>query len=225
MTHFALAPFAGVLEAARADLHDVAGAHEARVPLGQLQAQDVAVLGERRDRLAGQDDRAFLHGRLQNAACGGREHRALLHLLADDVAIALHRVQRALSHVERRFCGVDLDLGADAALLQFDRAVIVRLGLVALRLLRLDAGIDCLLLQDKLWISDDGDLGPCRDLLAFLDGEGGDRAADAGAGGEFMDGLDGADHRLLVGDVGEMDHERLGGPGVSREKQQGGRDR
>ena len=33
-----------------------------------------------------------------------------------------------------------------------------------------------------------------------------------------------ADHRLLVGDVGEMDHERLGGPGVSREKQQGGRD-
>jgi hypothetical protein len=31
-------PFAGVLEAARADLYDVAGAHEARVPLGQLQA-------------------------------------------------------------------------------------------------------------------------------------------------------------------------------------------
>ena len=106
---------------------------------------------------------------------------------------------------------IDLDLRADAALMQFNRPLVVRLRLVALRLLQLDAGIDCLLLQDKLWISDDGDLGPRRDLLAFLDGEGGDRAADARAGGEFMNGLDGADHRLLVRDVSEMDHERLSG--------------
>jgi hypothetical protein len=143
--------------------------------------------------------------------------------LDDDVAIALHGVQRPLSHVERRPCSIDLDLGADAALLQFDRAVIVRLRLVALRLLRLNAGIERLLLQDELRIGDDGDLGAGRDLLAFLDGKGGDRAADTGAGGEFMDGLDGANHRLLVGDVSEMDHERLGGPGASGRKQQGGR--
>jgi hypothetical protein len=120
-------------------------------------------------------------------------------------------------------CCVHLDLRADTALLQFDRAVIVRLRLVPLRLQRFDAGIERLLLQDELGIGDDGNLGACRDLLAFLDGEGGDGAANAGASNHFMDGLDHAYHRLLVGNVREMDHERLGGPGGSGRDQQGGR--
>jgi hypothetical protein len=47
----------------------------------------------------------------------------------------------------------------NAALLQFDGAVIVRLRLASLRLQRFDAGIESLLLQDEPRIDDDGDLG------------------------------------------------------------------
>jgi hypothetical protein len=54
---------------------------------------------------------------------------------------------------------IHLDLHADAALLQFDGAVVVRLRLVSLRLQRFDAGIESLLLQDEPRIGDDGDLG------------------------------------------------------------------
>ena len=122
-------------------------------------------------------------------------------------------------------CCVHLDLRADAALLQFDRAVIVSLSLIPLRLQRFGAGIERLLLQDQLLIGDDGKFGARRDLLAFPDGEEGDRAAYAGASDHFMDGLDRADHRFLVGDVCEMDHEGLSGPGAcSGEQQEGGHD-
>jgi hypothetical protein len=58
---------------------------------------------------------------------------AFLHLLGDDVAVALHGIQRALGHIERGPGRIHLDLRADAALLQFDGAVIVRPHLVSLR--------------------------------------------------------------------------------------------
>ena len=79
-----------------------------------------------------------------------------------------------------------------------------------------------LLLQDKLRVGDNGDLGACRDLVAFLDRQPRDRAADARPRGKCMHGLDRADHGLLVGDVGAMDHES-GVLGVGREEA-GGRD-
>ena len=122
-----------------ADLHDVAGAHEARMALGELEAQDVMVLRDRRDRLARHDDRTLGDGDLEHAPRGGREHRALLHLLGDHVPVRTHGVQRPFSDVEKGPCGVELGLRIDAPLLKLKRAVVVRLRFVALRLLRLDA--------------------------------------------------------------------------------------
>ena len=126
--------------------------------LGQLQAQDVAVLGERRDRLAGHDDAPFRDGNRKNAAGAGREHRALAHLLGDDAAVAAHRVERAAGDVESGARRVDLDLGGGAFAQQLVGAVEVALGLVELRLLRLDAGVERLHLQHELGVGDGREL-------------------------------------------------------------------
>ena len=87
-------------EAARADQDLVARAHELGVPLGQLQAQDVVVLGERGDRLAGHHDAPVRDRNAKDAPGGGREHGAFARLLRDDAAVAAHRVELALGDVE-----------------------------------------------------------------------------------------------------------------------------
>ena len=121
--------------------------------LGQLQAKDVMVLGDGRDRLARQDDRPLGDWHAQHTAPARRQHRALLHLLEEDVAIGVHRLERALGDIQRRLRGVDLHLGVDAALLQLERPIVISLRLVALGLLRLDAGIERLRLQGQAFRS------------------------------------------------------------------------
>ena len=158
-----------VLQPARADAHRVAGAQEARVALGQFEAQDVLILRERRDRLARQDDAADRDRHGQHAAGARREDRAFARLLRDDVAIAAHRRQIALGDVEIGLGLVELGLGADAALRQFGDAIVVGLGLVALRLLRGDARVERLHLQGELLVRDQGDLRAGGDRVALLD--------------------------------------------------------
>ena len=89
-----------VFKPARADQHNVAGPHEPRVTLGQLQAQDVTVFGQRGDRLAGQHDLALGDGDAEDAARLGRQHGALARLLRDHAAVGAHRGERALGDVE-----------------------------------------------------------------------------------------------------------------------------
>ena len=191
------------------------------MPLRQLQPQNVAVLGERRDRFAGQHDRAFGDRDPQHAACARREHRALAHLLGDDVAVGAHRRERALGDVEGGLGGVDLDLRAHPATLELDCAVEVGLGLVALRLQRLDARVEPLHLKHELGVGDDGDLRPGRGAIAFLHVEGGDRAANARPRDQLMDRLDGGDHRFLVGDFSRVDSELFAGERGRRRHKQG----
>ena len=152
----------------------------------------------------------FCDRNLENPAGGRRQHRALLHLLGDHVAIRAHGLQRPVRDVERGLRIVELHLRADAALLQFEGPVVIGLRLVALRLLRFDAGVDRLLLQNELRVHNDGDRRACRDLIPFLDGERRYRAADPRASGEFVDGLDRPDDRLLVRDRRAMDDKGRG---------------
>src|SRR5208337_5429048 len=81
-THPSLTRGAVLLEAPRADLHSLARAHELGVPLRQLQAQNVAILGQRRDRFARQHHRALRYRHTQHPAGAWREHGAFAHLLA-----------------------------------------------------------------------------------------------------------------------------------------------
>ena len=118
-------------------------------------------------------------GTAQHASGAWREHGAFAHLLGDDVAVGAHGGERALGDVERGLGGVDLDLGAHAAMLKLDRTIEVGLGLVALRLVRLDARIEALHLKDELGIGDDSDLGAGGGAVALLDAERSNRPADA----------------------------------------------
>ena len=191
-----------VLQAAGADAHRIARAQELGVPLRQLEAQDVLILGERGDRLSRQDDAAGGNGDGEDAAGAGRQHRAFAGLLRDDVAVAAHRREIALGDIEVRFRLVELGLRADAAPRQFGDAIVVCFGLIALRLLRGDARVERLHLQRELLVRHQGDMRARGDGVAFLDREGSDRAADAGAGDELMRRLDRGDDRLAVGDFG-----------------------
>ena len=92
-------------------------------------------------------------------------------------------------------------------------AVEVGLRLVDLRLLRLDACVERLHLQHQLGVGDRRQLGPGLGAVAFLGLERNDRAADAGAGDELADRLDGGDDRLLVLDLDRVDHKRIGRDG------------
>ena len=103
---------------------------------------------------------------------------------------------------------VELGLRADAAPLQFGCAIEVGLRLVALRLLRRDSRIQRLHLQGELLIGDDGDLRAGRDDIAFLDREGGDRAADARPRDKLMNRFDRRDDGFPVGDFGRA-HDEL----------------
>ena len=89
-------------------------------------------------------------------------------------------------------------------------AVEVDLGLVELRLLRLDAGVERLRLQHQLRVGD-GQRAPRRlGAVAFLRFERDDRAAEPRAGDELVDRLDGGDDRLLVLDLDRVDDKRIG---------------
>ena len=186
------------------------GAHELGVALGQLQAQDVLILRQGRDRLAGQNDLTDGNRHAQDATGAGRKHRPFARLLGDDAAIRLHRRQSAFGDVEIGLGLIELSLRADAALQQFRDAIEIGFRLIALRLLRGDARIQRLHLQRELLIRDHGDLGARGDRVAFLDRERGDRAADARPRDELMDRLDRRDHRLAVADFDRVHDERLG---------------
>ena len=129
-----------------------------RVPLGQLQAQDVLILRDGGDRLAGHDAR----GRPRPAIVStrpapGASTAPSLRLLHDHVAVGLASPSRLRSATSSVGLGlVELGLRADAALLQFGHAIEIGLGLVALRLLRGDARIERLHLQGELLVGDDG---------------------------------------------------------------------
>ena len=168
------------------------------------------VLGDGRDRLSRQDDRPFRDGRAKHAARARREHRPLLRLLRDHVAIRAHGVEGALRDVERRLRRVDLHLGVDAAPLELDCPIVVALRLIALGLLRIDAGVERLPLQDEFLVRHHRDLGAGGDAIALLDGERHDRPADPRPGGELVDRLDRRDDRLLVGDARHMNNEAFG---------------
>ncbi len=201
-------PFA---EAARSDENLVAGAHELGVPFRQLQAQDVAVFGERRDRFARQHDAAFGDGDAEDAARGRRENGALAHLLGDDAAVAAHRLERALGDVESGPGRVDLNLRAGALALQLLGAIEIGLGLVGLRFLRLDARIERLHLQQELGVRDRRQLRARVRAVALPGLQRNDRAAEARARDELMHRLDRGDDRLLVLNLRRMDDETLCG--------------
>ena len=107
-----------ILQAARADLHGVAGPHELRVPLGKVKAQDVVVFCEGRDRFAGQHDAAFGNGHGQNAAGAGGQNGSFSPLLFYDAAVGLHRGEIAFGDVESGARLIQLRLRADAAALE-----------------------------------------------------------------------------------------------------------
>ena len=202
-----------------ADEHRVAGAHELRVALRQFQTQDVSIFGEGRDRLARQNDLTGGNRHAQDATGAGRQHRPFARLLGDDAAIGLHRRQGAFGDVEIGLGLIELGLGADAASQELRDAIEIGLGLVALRLLRGDARIQRLHLQRELLIRDDRNLGACRDRVALLDRERGDRAADARSRDELMDRLNRRDDGLAVSDLRRADDERLGRQSARRGEQ------
>ncbi len=219
--HAALAPLlvGAFAEAARSDEDLVAGAHELGVPFGQLQAQDVAVFGERGDRFARHHDAPFRDGNGEDAPGGRRENGAFAHLLGDDAAVAAHRLERALGDVERGAGRVDLNLRADAAALQFLDAIEIGLGLVGLRGLGLDARIERLHLKQQLRVGDRRQLCSRDRAVALLRLQRNDRAADARARDELMDRLDRGDDRLLILDLGGLDDETLRGSAGLRRPQ------
>ena len=88
-------------------------------------------------------------------------------------------------------------------------AVEVALGLVELRLLRLDAGVERLRLQHELGVSDGSEFRAGLGAGAFLGLERNDGAADPGAGDELVNRLDGGDDRLLVLDLDRVDDNRI----------------
>lgn len=64
--------------------------------------------------------------------------------------------------------------------------------------------------EAQAWVGDDGERCARLNLIAFLDAQRSDRAADAGASGKFMYWLDGAYDRLLVGNRGAADDKCAG---------------
>ena len=169
---------------------------KSRVALGQLNAQDELVFREGRERLAGQNNLADENRDGEDTASARGKHRAFAGLLGDDAAVRLHCGQGAIGNVEIGFGLIELGLGADAALQQLSNAIEVDLGLIAPRLLRAGAQIQRLHLQCELLIGHQGDLGACGDRVAFLDCEGGDRAADPSPSDELMGRLNRRDDRL-----------------------------
>ena len=89
-----------VLEAARADQHGVAGAHELGVAFGQLKAKDELILGQGRDRLARQNHLTRGDRHVQSPAGARREHGPFARLLGDHAAVRAHRGEVALGDVE-----------------------------------------------------------------------------------------------------------------------------
>ena len=147
---------------------------------GNCKSENIAVLGEGRDRLARHDDSPNGNRDGQNAPRAGREHGALGRLLFDHAAVRANRREIAIRHVEHGFGLIEHHFRRDAALKQLPRAVEVGLRLVALRLLRSNALVQRLHLQKQLLISDQRDLGPSHDDIAFPDLQRRDRAADFG---------------------------------------------
>ena len=164
---------------APADLHGIARAHESGVTLRQLQAKNIAILGEGRDRFAGHDDAPDGNGNGQDAPRSRREHGALGRLLFDHAAVGANRREIAIRYVEHGFRLIEHHFRCDAALKQLLRAVEVGLRLVALRLLRFDSLVQRLHLQKQLLISDQRDFGARHDDIPFLDLQRRDRAADS----------------------------------------------
>ena len=186
--------------------------------LRQFEAQDELVFGEGRDRLAGHDDAPDRNRHGQHAAGARREDGAFARLLRNDVTVAAHRRQVALGDVEIGLGLVELGLGADAALRQFGDAIVIGLRLIALRLLRGDAGVERLHLESELLVRHQGDLRACGDRVPLLDRQRSDRAADASARDKLVHGFDGRDDRLPVGHVCRMNDEVLCGDRDSRRK-------
>ena len=215
---------AGVVgQPARADQHAVAGAQELGVALGQLQAQDVFVLRQRRDGLARHDDASDRDGHAQHAARGGREDGAFGRLLRDHLAVALHRGQVAFGDLEIGLGLVGLRLRRYAAPREIGDAVEIGLGLVALRLQRGDARIERLHLQGELGVGDLRDHGAGGHVVALLDRQRGDGAADPRARDQLVDGLDGGDDGLAVGDLRLAHDEGIGdrrGGGEEKEERE-----
>ena len=73
--------------------------------------------------------------------------------------------------------------------------------------------------KSELRVGDRRAIRARRGAVAFLDLQRSDRAADARARDELMNGLDRGDDRLLVGDFGAMDDEKPRGETRLRRRQ------
>ena len=193
------------LKPARADQDRVARLDEVGMPLGKLQAQDVVVGRDRRDRLARHDDAAFRHRHLEHPPRPRREDGAFGACCSNNLPVGAQRLQGSLGDIEARSRLVQLRLRRQSGALQLLRASKIDLRLVALGLLRLDARLQRLHLQRQLLVSDHGDAVAGGDAIALFDGERRDRPADARAGEQVSHRLDRRDHGLPVVDLEPLD--------------------
>ena len=189
-----------VVQAASANLHTIASAHESGVTLRQLKSKDIVLFREGRDGFAGHDRAPNRHGNGQDAPRPRREHGALGRLLFDHATIGANRREIAIRDVEHGFGLIEHHFRRDAARKQLLRAVEVGLRLVALRLLRFDSLVQRLHLQKQLLISDERDFGAPHDDIALFDLQRRDRAADSRPGDKLMNGLNRCDHGLEIVD-------------------------
>ena len=187
--------------------------------LGQRQAEVIFAGGDPPDGLAGEDHRAERHRNRQHAAGRRREHRTFARLLLDHSAVGLGRRDLVNRDVVIHFRLVDIGLADHAASQQLLRAVERQLGIVELRIELLDPRVGGVALEGQLLVDHLGDDLALLHLLAFLDRDGADGAADARARRHDIAALDLAEHRLELGD-GDGFRREL--PGESRQGEEGG---
>ncbi len=159
----------------------------------------------------------------EHAAIGGRQHIALLLLLDRDGALRLKCCDLTAENIDAGLQLIELLLRRDTLADQRHAAGKFRLRIGQLRFQRLQLRIIGRKLEVDLVVTDDGDLLPGLDHIAFRDGKLGDHAADAGAGRNGVLRLDLTVNGLPLGHVGRLQGKRTGECRMGHSQQERGR--
>ena len=179
------------------------------MPFRHPKAHDEILLGNQGDGIAGQHNGAGGQRNLQHAAGSRRQHVALGELLLDHRALRGTRPHRIGRDVGRGARLVQPCLWRDSLLEQIFSPRQIDLRLSDLGFKSGDLRVERLHLQRKLVVTDGGNDLAEVDMVALLDRDGGNGAADPAAARDNAPAFDRRKHRLLVGHGGRCDDEDL----------------
>ena len=199
----------GVAQFRRVDANRVAGFEEAGMAFGDPQPQHEILLRDLSDGFARQNDGAGGEWHFEDTAGRRCKHAAFAELLLNDRALRDARTHGIVGDIEGGARLVEARARDGAPAEQVLGAGQIGLGLRKLRLETGDLRVEGFHLQCKFLVADG-----CNDLteahmVAFLDGQFGDRATDARARRNGASAFDRGKDRLLVRHGGRSDNKGI----------------